>query len=741
MRSDFRYDRADDIERDGRESFHRIAPGRVNVTSRLVAQRRPDERTRPIESPQVVATAAVVQAQAMAPEVDPFGIHLLGAREVTACERPVQARASAPLAMDSADIQRVAAAGVAAAGGAIPHADAIASAFGPMAPVVRGIEAHVGGAAGAAAAQIGAEAYATGNHVAFQAAPSLFTAAHEAAHVVQQRAGVHLLGGVGVVGDAYEQHADAVAARVVAGVSAADLLAPFAAVSSGRSVQRSPAHGATVQMPPLTMQRQYKPVVQAAPIVHPVLNLRDSYTQRFAVTNASMAPRGTTFQWNGGPEGLDVVKQLESDHGATIDLTVRATKPGPGKVQGHLTYTVPGAAPVTTAELVIPVLVPPLSATVQRATRLDRNGAPSSGPADRVAMDQAIRYTVKIGNLGGDGGSAPPLLLLTGPGASMFVPAGVALVAAAVDGPIVDVSLKPVGIGHAVGAMELAVAGVAPGAGPRAPFELHVEMERGRFLELCGTANTLIDAADRHTSAFIASLANAYARAWQHHVDVLKAQDVADRLSGELVLGAALALVPGGVGGLVGGVMTALGGGRFVVDGIKDLVKWGGRREGAELAPGRSAAFTAFPADPLAWQNLQVARIKSEMAIATEKLFGWQSKVNYNDPGFFADFDPIVAMDQSLTIAGIPAKALAPVDASMATTFERGFWTTWLERYAYAISIGYRKPGIPFANVREQNGGKIKQRCEEIGLDWAPYAARAARNVEAEADRQNEAHE
>lgn len=33
----------------------------------------------------------------------------------------------------------------------------------------------------------GAEAFATGNHVAFASSPSLHTAAHEAAHVVQQR--------------------------------------------------------------------------------------------------------------------------------------------------------------------------------------------------------------------------------------------------------------------------------------------------------------------------------------------------------------------------------------------------------------------------------------------------------------------------------------------------------------------------------------------------------------------------
>jgi hypothetical protein len=71
---------------------------------------------------------------------------------------------------------------------------------------------------------MGAEAYATGHHVVFAKEPDLHTAAHEAAHVVQQAKGVHLYGGVGQAGDAYEQNADAVADRVVRGESAEDLL-------------------------------------------------------------------------------------------------------------------------------------------------------------------------------------------------------------------------------------------------------------------------------------------------------------------------------------------------------------------------------------------------------------------------------------------------------------------------------------------------------------------------------------
>jgi LysM repeat protein len=131
--------------------------------------------------------------------------------------------ADAPAAVSEGEAVRTeAAAGVQDAGGALPHAAAIQTAFGHH--DVSTVRAHVGGAAAEASAAIGADAYATGDSVAFRSAPDLHTAAHEAAHVVQQRAGVSLPGGVGAEGDAYEVHADRVADAVVRGDSAQSLL-------------------------------------------------------------------------------------------------------------------------------------------------------------------------------------------------------------------------------------------------------------------------------------------------------------------------------------------------------------------------------------------------------------------------------------------------------------------------------------------------------------------------------------
>jgi hypothetical protein len=148
--------------------------------------------------------------------------------------------ATAQTPIHGAAVQRIAAQGVASAGSSLPHGTTIERLFGRH--DVSSIEAHVGADAALASRAIGAEAYATGHHVAFARAPSLHTAAHEAAHVIQQRGGVQLKGGVGDSGNAHEQHADAVADAVVSGRSAEALLDRYAnGAGEGTAVQRQVA--------------------------------------------------------------------------------------------------------------------------------------------------------------------------------------------------------------------------------------------------------------------------------------------------------------------------------------------------------------------------------------------------------------------------------------------------------------------------------------------------------------------
>ena len=191
--------RADGAGESSRDGARQVAPGKATRTQRLGSSGRAAVAPRTAEPSLATADdggGSPVQLLAD----DPFALHLLPAQ----------------------DVAGVAAAGTQGPGQALPHGERIQESFGRH--DVSGVRAHVGGAAAEAAAGIGARAYAMGNDVAFADAPDLHTAAHEAAHVVQQRGGLQLYGGVGQAGDRYEQHADAVADAVVRGESAEALL-------------------------------------------------------------------------------------------------------------------------------------------------------------------------------------------------------------------------------------------------------------------------------------------------------------------------------------------------------------------------------------------------------------------------------------------------------------------------------------------------------------------------------------
>jgi hypothetical protein len=149
----------------------------------------------------------------------------------------VQRKQRAPHDDDPAQVHAAASAGVAGASAPLPFLDIVQAAFGRH--DISNVTSTIGGEAHGASTAIGASAYAIGDRVAFAQAPDLHTASHEAAHVVQQRHGVSVSGGIGQTGDPYEQHADAVADAVVAGRSAERLLDTMASGGGGGpAVQR-----------------------------------------------------------------------------------------------------------------------------------------------------------------------------------------------------------------------------------------------------------------------------------------------------------------------------------------------------------------------------------------------------------------------------------------------------------------------------------------------------------------------
>jgi len=134
----------------------------------------------------------------------------------------------------------------------LPFLDTLQSSFGRH--DLSRVRAHTDRGAAAEAQSLGADAFARGPDVAFSRTPSLHTAAHEAAHVIQQRAGVEVAGGIGQEGDAYERHADQVADRVVSGQSSEALLDAAPGANPARQV--APAR-------PVVQLRRIPPNVRA----------------------------------------------------------------------------------------------------------------------------------------------------------------------------------------------------------------------------------------------------------------------------------------------------------------------------------------------------------------------------------------------------------------------------------------------------------------------------------------------
>ena len=185
-----------------------------------------------------------------------FGGHAVQqARSERAVQRKVATGHAAPTGQppSAPDTRAAAARGLDTPSTSLPHAAAIQRSFGADHDVSQ-VQAHIGGAAAEACDDMGGSAFAAGTHVAFAGPPDLHTAAHEAAHVVQQARGVNLYDGVGEAGDVYERHADAVADRVIAGASAADLLS-----SGPSSTGHASSHGVQRQAPPAVVQRDGSP--------------------------------------------------------------------------------------------------------------------------------------------------------------------------------------------------------------------------------------------------------------------------------------------------------------------------------------------------------------------------------------------------------------------------------------------------------------------------------------------------
>jgi hypothetical protein len=206
------------------------APGRSSPSTAKYPSRATGPEARPPSSVRDRDLGAAPAGEERAEPADPFWFCA-----DRAPMQPVQRMVMEPGVSAPPEIEAAAARGVATPSAALPHAETIARSFGRH--DVSHVQAHTGAAASAAARDMGAAAFATGDHVVL-ADSSLHTVAHEAAHVVQQRAGVHCKTGDDDRGDTWERHADRVADAVVGGRSAEAVLDEVRPTGGATGVQR-----------------------------------------------------------------------------------------------------------------------------------------------------------------------------------------------------------------------------------------------------------------------------------------------------------------------------------------------------------------------------------------------------------------------------------------------------------------------------------------------------------------------
>ncbi|BEP13950.1 hypothetical protein acdb102_22610 [Acidothermaceae bacterium B102] len=252
--------------------------------------------------------------------------------------------------------------------------------------------------------------------------------------------------------------------------------------------------------------------------------------------------------------------------------------------------------------------------------------------------------------------------------------------------------------------------------------------EEQAFMNRTNEANGTVETAAGKFEQWLDSVTIPYATAWKAHTIALKSADQAAKDANTIVLGAVLALLPGGAGGAIGSAMQKLEAGAAIVDGVKDLAKFGLRSGGTVMAndaamasetqrgtpsdenapredspkpsigpspssndsgaPQVGADFKRMPTDPMIWQLSCRERVLEEILNpARQFILDWQHKTNSHDPEFDCSFDPVAAIQEQLRLDGVSLLSLSVPSDDLAQAYEQGFLKDWLlSEYAHVMT-------------------------------------------------------
>lgn len=438
------------------------------------------------------------------------------------------------------------------------------------------------------------------------------------------------------------------------------------------------------------------------------------------VTNKRQAPRGTKFSWGWGTLDTDKVEEgVKPRSGPRATLQGKVKKVADTRVDGLVVALGPEAAAVARTD--------PAGIAVEKPTGKwsfeHRDTAGGASPKiDRAGVGDFIIARLEVNNVTTPETLKPKITL---PDKGLFP-----IHEGAWKGNIYEISMLATAPARLNSKISLHLPGYDKPF--EAPVDTSIEMNKQEFLNFCGEANTKIDNAYKAARKWMIGLAIAYGNAYKKHTETLSGQAAKYRLLEGLVLGAALAFVPGGMSGVIGATMKKKQYGDFMIDGVKDLNKWGWR-VAPTLPPSNSDGLQAFPTDPLQWRNHVEENVEGESLAVGKTLEGWQHKTNQNDPNFYRDFNPVEKVDEALKIADTKLEELPEVDhKATADDFERGMWTAWLKEFGY---IAYTESHMIYGDQMKlmRNVHKdVEERCEELGIDIEAYAADAKQKAEKE---------
>lgn len=628
--------------------------------------------------------------------------------------RPVQRRGQGEAT--TTDIHAAARTGISGPSGELPHRAAIQAAFGHH--DVSGIAAHTDSAAVAGSAAMGAEAFATGNDVAFgSSSPSLHTAAHEAAHIVQQRGGVHLKGGVGEEGDAWERHADAVADRVVDGRSAQDLLDQVAVGATTKGPGSVGGSSGGVQ------RKGFTPTFTVAPNPAKV-GMEEDAKIKISVSNAALAPAGTGFTWKWGTvDGERVTKtSLSPGTGTATTASVHTKVAGPTPVPTKLEVASQGAAPAVhdvTPTPAVEAATPTFKVTRKlKPGRLSKNSVDDLQPGDTVSLvldfsghgDPRGKFTDKnllhwtVDQLSSLDKEDHPFQ----------------------EQPLVwqdkDTAVLDVYVHHA-GSAVVSLHAVLPGAAVMPQFvNLKATSTWKFFRDRCGAATDralrLLGMADTWLHDCFVS----YKQAYDQFQAVIDAYSARRKLTRDIALGILFAGIGGAAGGAAGALVTArfttdqmkAAGGILgaiansktavaaISDGAKDMVKYtarlpvklAGGTGGTSETPDESGGVgpaprgrDAVPAvDPATWYHTLASAKANEQTVIAKTIEDWKeaatdAEAKGNEQA--VPFDPINAVTESMKIDGLSITELGAAPSSI--HYEKNFWEVWVGKYGFEM--------------------------------------------------------